>query len=129
MEQTLVETLLENLHLLHLLNSERAAIDQFRWLYSTVQHAKSKTLSLRTLFQDKRRFLVSTVTYGPLFFPSIYVPRASRLDNKSKRKNMGRNLQYGPRTQLARGMYLFDRICAIFSSLCLLIPKGAENLC
>ena len=43
---------------------------------------------------------------GPAeFFLSIYGPRALGLGHKSKGKNLGRNLQYGPRTQLVRGMY------------------------
>ena len=61
----------------------RTAIGQFNGPYSTVRLAKSKTLFLRALF---------------------YGPRASRLGHKSMGKNGGRNLQYGPRTWLVRGI-------------------------
>ena len=42
----------------------------------------------------------------PRFFRSIYGPRASRLGHKSMGKNSIRNLQYGPKTRLIRGIYL-----------------------
>ena len=35
----------------------------------------------------------------------IYGPRASRLGHKLMGQNADRNLQYGPRTRLVRGMY------------------------
>ena len=41
------------------------------------------------------------------FFPSIYGPRASRLGHKSMEKNSVRNLQYGPKTRLMKGIYSF----------------------
>ena len=49
-------------------------------------------------------FSVRTVNYGSSFFPSICGPRASRLEHKSMEKNSVRNLQYGPKTRLIRGM-------------------------
>ena len=39
------------------------------------------------------------------FRRSFYGPRASRLGHKSMEKNSVRNLQYGPKTRLIRGMY------------------------
>ena len=42
-------------------------------------------------------FSVSTVNYGP---------RASCLGHKSMEKNSVRNLQYGPKTRLIRGIYI-----------------------
>ena len=49
-------------------------------------------------------FSVHTVNYGPSFFPSIYGPRSSHLGHKSMEKNLVRNLQYGPKTPLIRGI-------------------------
>ena len=43
----------------------------------------------------------------PRFFQLIYGPRVSRLGHKSSRKISVRNLQYGPRTRLVRGIYFF----------------------
>ena len=37
---------------------------------------------------------VSTVSYGPSFFSSIYGPNAKRAGHKSSRKTRIRNLQY-----------------------------------
>ena len=58
-------------------------------------------------------FSVRTVNYGSsffFFFLSIYGPRASRLGRKSMEKISVRNLQYGPKTRLIRGIYLFIHI-------------------
>ena len=44
----------------------------------------------------------------PRFFPSIYGPSALRLGHKSMGKNSVRNLQYGPKTWLIRGIYLIN---------------------
>ena len=41
----------------------------------------------------------------PRFFPSIYGSCASLLGHKSMEKNSVRNLQYGPKTRLIRGIY------------------------
>ena len=41
----------------------------------------------------------------PRFFPSIYGSRTSRLGHKSMEKNSVRNLPYGSKTRLIRGMY------------------------
>ena len=58
----------------------------------------------------------------PRFPPSIYRPRASRLGHKSRRKNSVRNLRYGPRTRLVRGMY-YKAVCDI-----LITDKVNKNL-
>ena len=50
-------------------------------------------------------FSVRSVKYGSSFFPSIYGPRTSRLGHKSMEKNSVRNLPYGPKTRLIRGIY------------------------
>ena len=50
-------------------------------------------------------FSVRSVKYGSSFFPSIYGPRTSRLGHKSMEKNSVRNLSYGPKTRLIRGIY------------------------
>ena len=42
----------------------------------------------------------------PRFFPLIYSPHTLCLGHKSTGKNSVRNLQYGPRTRLVRGMYI-----------------------
>ena len=52
------------------------------------------------------RTALRTVNYGSsVFFPSIYGPCASRLGHKSMEKNSVRNVQYGPKTRLIRGIY------------------------
>ena len=50
-------------------------------------------------------FSVRTVNYGSRFFPSIYGLRTSRLGHKLMEKNEIRNLLYGPKTRLIRGIY------------------------
>ena len=50
-------------------------------------------------------FSVHTVSYGSSFFSPIrFMTRALRLGQKSKGKNSVRNLRYGPRTWLVRGI-------------------------
>ena len=77
-------------------------------LSNTVDPLKKCAGSLRLASNYYPRFSFLTVNYGPLFFPSIYGPRALRLGHKSMRKNAGRNLQYGPRTRLIRGYLSTD---------------------
>ena len=49
--------------------------------------------------------MLKSIVTDPCFSPSIYDPRASRLGHKWMGENAGRNLQYGPRTRLVRGMF------------------------
>ena len=51
-------------------------------------------------------FSVRTVSYGSSFFPFRFMARALRAWAINREgKNSVRNLQYGPRTRLVRGMY------------------------
>ena len=50
-------------------------------------------------------FSVRTVNYGSRFFPSIYGPSAKHAGHKLMEKNLVRNLLYGPKTRLIRGIY------------------------
>ena len=51
-------------------------------------------------------FSVRTVSYGSSFFPLRFMARALRAWAINRGgKNSVRNLRYGPRTRLVRGMY------------------------
>ena len=61
-------------------------------------------------------FSVRTVNYGCSFFPSIYGPGAYK--SMKKKKNSVRNLQYGPKTRLIRGIYRDNSFLLQHMSLC-----------
>ena len=80
------------------------AVEPSAWLWIVSLPARRINLRdiINILLTSFSRFVLQVT--DPRFFPLIYGPRASRLGHKSTGKNSVRNLQYGPRTQLVRGI-------------------------